>query len=307
MRKSLRNGFFAILLTALSLPLWAQEESVSSSRELTLVGSTLPEAKLSFAWRWTIPILRGESPLTGGNNIGLGLSAEISPISLNGIAEAVWTPVAFFQLGAGGRLASGWSMSLFGADSYGIGLNRDDGTGKAEHSGGAFEGIIWKGHMSGALQFDLAALVPGDWHHVVLRSGHEINHKGYTAAGADQSWYFENDDGENVNGWNYYGNLLIGYQMPIILNTVALLAEADLYLYSMPGRERWGDEKIRWIFSALTNWTLTKQLGAALIVQFRTRRNYDDSKLYYRNRTIDASNPLRLEFYRVAAALTYKF
>jgi hypothetical protein len=142
---------------------------------------------------------------------------------------------------------------------------------------------------------------------VVFRTYHEINHKGYSAASAGESWYFENDDGENRNGFNYYGSLFLGYQMPLFLNTLGLLAEGDLYLYDTPNREQWGDERIRWTFSGLFNFVITKKLSAALLVQLRTRRNYDDPRwedLFYQNRHI-GSKPLRLEFYRAAAILTY--
>jgi hypothetical protein len=69
------------------------------------------------------------------------------------------------------------------------------------------------------------------------------------------------------------------------------------------------DDKIRWTLSALANITVINQLDAAVLVQFRTRWNYlaDDWKdIYYRNRTVNTSDPTRLEFYRVILALTYK-
>jgi len=287
-----------------------EASAVSSSSDLTLLVSSLPEMKLSFTERFSFPFLQGNNPLTADNNIGLALTADISPVSLNGIAEAVWTPIAFFQFAVGGRIGSGWNINLFGGDVYGIGLNRPDAAGKGENDGSAFDGLLWKVQTGGALQFDLAALYPGDWHHVVARSYHEINYRGYTRAKAGESWYYENDDGENSNGFNYYGNLLVGYQMPIFFNTVALLVEADLYLYDTPGRDTWGDDKIRWTFSTVFGFTIIKQLDLTLITQFWTRKNYQESNwedLYYRNRTIDSSSPLHLEFYRVAAALTYKF
>jgi len=306
---------FLMLVVLFAQALAAEEQAdvkagVTSSSELTLLASSLVEAKLSFTERFVFPFLQGENPLTADNNIGIALTADVSPISLNGIAEVVWTPIAFFQFAAGGRIGSGWNLNLFGSDIYGIGLNRSDAADKAEHDGSAFDGFLWKAQTGGALQFDLAALYPGDWHHVVARSYHEINYRGYTRAKAGESWYYENDDGENCNGFNYYGNLLIGYQMPIFFNMAALLAEADLYLYDTPGRDTWGDERIRWTFSAIFGFTITKQFDITLITQFRTRRNFQESNwedLYYRNRTIDSSKPLHLEFYRVAAALTYKF
>jgi hypothetical protein len=97
--------------------------------------------------------------------------------------------------------------------------------------------------------------------------------------------------------------------MPIFFDFAAFLAEMDLYLYDTPDRAKWGDDKIRWTFSGLFNFSFTEKIGLTLIGQFRTQRNYQETNwqdLYYRNRTIDNSNPLHLEFYRVAAALTYK-
>ena len=311
----MKRVIFVILVFLIAQALGAQNQTkekrnVDVSYELSLLASSLPEAKLGFTEHFRIPFLRGTGPLTEDNNIDLSLCTEISPISLNELAEAVWTPIAFFQLAAGGRIGSGWNINLFGGDIYGIGLTRPDADGMFEVSGSAFDGILWKLQTGAAIQFDVAALFPGDWHHIVARSYHEINYKGYTRANANESWYYENDDGENCNGFNYYANLLIGYQMPIFLNLAALLAEADLYLYDTPGRSRWGDEKIRWTFSGVLNFAVAKQFDITLITQFWTRRNFLEPNwedLYYRNRTIDSSKPQRLEFYRVAAALTYRF
>jgi hypothetical protein len=283
----------------------------ASSVSLNLQASSLPELKLGITRHLVFPFLAGSTPFTEGNNLDLALSAEISPISLNGITELTWTPIAFAQIITGARFGSGWNVGLFGGDLYGIGINRAVSAGNPSktHSGSAFDGLLWKVQGGAALQFDLAALYPGDWHHVVARTYHEINYKGYTAAAPGQSWYFENDDGENVNGLNYYGNLLIAYQMPIILNTAGFLAEADLYLYDTPNRSQWGDGLLRWTFSALFNFTINDRLSAALLVQCRTRRNYQEPNwkdLYYRNRSLDTSNPLHLEFYRAAVVMTLK-
>jgi len=301
----------ALLLAALlfTQALFAQDVGeTESSQSLLLQISTLPEAKLTFTQQFKIPFLQGDNALTEGNNIKFALGGEITPVSLNGLFEAVLTPIAFFEFAAGGRVGSGWHINLFGGDIYGIGLNTKANPNKAD--GSAFDGALWEAHAGGAIQFDLAAIVPGDWNHVVFRSYHEINHKTYSRAAKGQSWFYEDDFGENCNGLNYYGNLLLGYQMPIFLDTVALLAEGDLYLYDTPNRELWGDNRVRWTFAFALSFTITEKFGAALITQFRTMRNYEQSNwkdLYYRDLTIDTSDPLRLEFYRVAAALTYRF
>jgi len=310
MRKSailLSFLFFAPLFAQL---LFAQEEAdVTSSRGLLLQISSLPELKLGFTQRYKFPFLQGDSPLTKDNNINLGLSAEISPISLNGIVEAVWTPIAFFEFSTGGRIGSGWNIELFGGDVYGIGVNQQNADGSGGINGSAFDGLLWKAQAGGAIQFDLAAIIPGDWNHIVFRTYHEMNYKGYTKANGNEAWFFENDDGENCNGFNYYGNFLLGYQMPIFLDTVAFLVEMDLYLYDTPNRSIWGDDLIRWTFSNVLSFTITKKFGIAVITQFRTRRNWNETNwenLHYRNRTVNMSNPQHLEFYRVAGAFSFK-
>ena len=299
-------GFSIQILSAQNVP----AGMVDASSELILQISTLPEAKLGFTQKYSFPFLQGDNPLTEGNNINFALSAEISPISLNGIATAVWTPIAFLEFTAGGRIGTGWNMELFGGEIYGIGINRPDNNGNTGIDGNAFDGVLWNAKAGGAFQFDFAALFPGDWNHVVVRTYHEINYAGYTRAKTGESWYFENDDGENVNGFNYYGNYLIGYQMPIFLNMAALLAEADLYLYDTPNRSQWGDDLVRWTFSGILNFAVMERLGITLITQFITQRNFEEKdwqELYYRDRTINGPNPLSLKFYRVAVVLTHKF
>jgi hypothetical protein len=248
----MRSIAFFILFHIFILQAFAEDQGkVTVSNELELQIASSPAVKFGFVSKFVFPFLQGEGALTKDNNLGISLRAEISPVSLNGLAEAVWTPIAFFQLSAGARIGTGWNISLLGNKIIGIGLNYPNAEGLATHSGNAFDGLSYKAQVGAALQADLAALIPGDWHHVILRTYHEINRQGYTRAKAGESWYFENDYGENCNGFNYYGNLVIGYQMPIFLNMVALLTEADLYLYDMPNRSRWGDNKIRWPFSGV--------------------------------------------------------
>jgi len=305
----MRKLAILLLILIFAQPIIAQETGANSSNSLLVQISSLPELKLGYTYRYKMPFLQGNNPLTEGNNINFGLTAEISPISLNGLAEAVWTPVAFFEFSLGSRIGTGWNINLFGSDIYGIGINKRNASGGGEIDGDAFDGLLWKTQAGGTIQFDLAAIIPGDWNHVVFRSYHEINYRGYSKAKEHEAWIYENDDGENCNGFNYYGNFLIGYQMPIFLNTIAFLVEMDLYLYDTPNREKWGDDLIRWTFSGVLNFTVTKKFGIALITQFRTRRNYNETnweKRYYRDRTVKTSDPIHLEFYRVAGAFTFK-
>jgi hypothetical protein len=322
MEECMKKIILCVLLLCLAFTLIAQDQTesengIKSSDSLTLLISSLPEAMLTYTKSYNIPFLQGDNPLTAGNNVNAALSVDLTPISLEGSAEAVLTPIAFFQVSAGGKFGTGWNAELFGSQLYGIGLNEDDGTGHEEQDGSGFDGVMWKAQVGAALQMDMAAIFPGDWNHIVFRTYHEINHRGYSRAKGHDSWYYQNDAGENQNGFNYYGNYMLGYQMPIFLNTVGLMAESDLYLYDTPKASRWGDDKLRWHFAAAFYFTITEKLGASLIAQFRTRRTYEEGKesklnkeeddqIYYRNRNLETSD-LSLEFYRVAVGLTYTF
>jgi len=315
----MRKYFILMLVFLSSQILFAQENADTAkekpddySREIFLQAAYYPGivAKIGFTQYFTFPFLQGESPLTEDNNIKLGLTAEVSPVSLAGRVGAVWTPIAFFLINAGGGIGSGWNFSLLGSEVYGIGINYPDDNGHSKHKGSAFDGMQWNLYTGGTIQFDLAALIPGDWHHVVAKIDQSIIYKGYTSAEKNEAWYFENDYGENTNGFNYFGSYLVGYQMPLFLDMVAILAESNLYLYDMPNREKWGDNKLRWIISGALSFAVHKQLGILLAAQFETVRNYQEKNwedLYYRNRTINKSDLYDLKFYRIAAIFTYKF
>ena len=300
---------FVLILTVHSAA--AQDKTeITSSGEAVMQITSVPEIKLGYTHRLIFPFLQGGSPLTADNNINLALGAEATPISISGFVNTVWTPIAFIELALGGRIGSGWPLNLFGSDVYGIGLNVPGDGGKSEYEGSAFDSLYWKLHFGAAFQFDLAAIFPGGWNHVVFRTYHEIFYHGSTRAGKGQSWYYEGGEGENCNGFNYYGSFLLGYQMPIFLNMIGVMTEMNLYLYDTPGRKDWGDDLIQWHLSGVLNFKITRQFEILAAAQFRTLRNFNENNwedLYYRYRTVDASNPQRMEFHRVAVVLTYRF
>ncbi|MCL2175909.1 MAG: hypothetical protein FWB73_07680 [Treponema sp.] len=286
--------------------------------ELFVQASTLPEAKIGFNQHFKFPVMQGDgsNPLFKNNNIDLVLSAEVTPVSLDAIVKAVWEPIAFLQFTAGTRFGSGWSLKLFGGELYGIGFNTADDKGGARYDGSAFDALNWRVFGGGLFQFDLAALIPGDWTHVVVQTYHEFSYRANTRAKNGESWYYENDDGENQNGVMYFGNITLGYQMPkrpIFLNMIAIQAEMEMYFYDDPGRENWGDDLMRWRLAPILQFSFTDNLELYLIAQFWTRRNFTNYKysksdnVHYKHRILDTSNPIRMEFYRAAIMFMYRF
>ena len=320
MRNNVRVVFLSIfllifLLIAPALVRAEEKGGLKTAADLQIQVSTRPEAQARFNMRFIFPFLQGSGPLTKDNNITAVLSADISPVSLNGIGEVTWQPAAFFLLSGGGRAGSGWNMPL----GYGIGINAPEDTSapvprKSKIYGDAFDGLLWGAWGAGTLQFDLGAVIPGDWTHVLFQTRQEFRYAAYTRAASGQAWVFENDDKENQNGWVYYASYVLGYQMPNspVLDTVALMAELYKNFYDTPGGAYWGDSLGAWIFSGIFNFTINPRFSTALIIQMRTRRNYgtknyDNSEYYYQDLALqDEGGQRRVIFYRAAAILSYK-
>jgi len=307
-------AFFLLFSAAFA---WAEDEGagIETSTDLQLQISSLPEAKLSFSQSFIFPFMRGQSPLTRDNNIATVLTAEVTPVSLNGKAEVIWTPAAFFLLSGGGLAGSGWNMPL----GNGIGINRPEDENadlprKAIIDGKAFGGLLWRAWGAGTAQFDLGAVIPGDWTHVLFQSRQELRYAAYSQAEPRESWVFEADFGENQNGWVYYANYVLGYQMPLspVLDTIAFMAELEKPLYNTPGGDFWGENLGEWTFSGLFNFSLTKRFSTAFVLQLQTRRNYGSSNFdnvdyYYRDFELkDEGGQRRLLFYRAAMLFNYK-
>ena len=299
----------------------AQEPGIKTATELQLQVSTLPEAKLRINQSFIFPFLQGSGPITKDNNITAVLSADLTPVSTSGMAELNWTPAAFFILSGGGRAGSGWNMPL----GCGIGINApedanvpapgpEDPPRKAKIYGSPFDGLLWSAWGAGTVQFDLAAIFPGDWNHVLFQSRQELRYAAYSQAGPGDAWVFENDDRENQNGWVYYASYVLGYRMPQspVLDTIVLMAELNKNLYNTPGGDYWGDNLGKWIFSGLFNFTINPRFSTALAIQMRTYRNTGSSSFvnrdyYYRDFPLqNQEGQRRLVFYRAALILSYK-
>lgn len=264
-------------------------------REVNLVISSLPEAQGTFGYTKKLP-----------ENIDIKASFFLSPVTLKCAVEPVWTPLPFLQLVSAASLGTGWSVPI--AD--GLKINRRSGDHDNVLEGDNFGGVVYNAGGGGALQFDYAAINPGKWNHIVMRSYHSLFYEGLSSAGADESWVFENDEGENQNGWNYYGNLFAGYQMPLFVNTVGLLFEAERRLYFEDNEEEWGGDLIRYTISPLMNFTITNSFTTALICQFRTEKNYTSETGeygYYKDRVVDSGNPDDFAFYRLVLSCSYIF
>jgi len=306
---------------------WAQEGKkdedggVEVSTDLELQISSEPAFKILVTQSFSFPFLRGSGSLTDGNNLKAAVTADFTMISLNGTFELTLKPVAFLEILGGVKAGSGWNINLSGGNIYGIGVNSpgdtdaDSGFRKSSVTGKAFDGIIWSAWGGGVFMFDLAAVLPGEWNHVLFRTYQGARYAAYTGAKEGESWFFESDFGENRNGWVYNASYVLGYQMPLSpkVNLIGFMAELRKNLYNTPNGDFWGDSLGYWIFSGFLNFTVIKSFNALLAAQMHTRRNHGSSDLenedflFYQDLPINKNHgERRLVFYRIALILNYK-
>lgn len=305
MKKTIILGLFFVATTLLVA------EPAITSTSLNFVAATTLEAKVTLTEAVKIPLLQGSSPLTSGNNLRLSGGIELSPVSVNGILGATLTPIAFLQFSAGASVGSGWNIPI----ANGLRMNEPvlDGlgvhTGERELTGSAFDGIVWSAKAGGTFQFDFAAIFPGDWNHVVIQSYHGVKYRANTAAGADDSWLYEADGGENRNGLAYYGNGFLGYQMPLFVSMAGILLEYDLKIYGTKGSDAWGENLGMYTVGPMVNFSITDRLSVAVLAQMQSSRKWTEETAdykFYQDRRVVKDNPLELIFYRAALNATWQ-
>ena len=264
------------------------------------LGSTWGPAEIQVLLNHTIqvPFLAGSGPLTEGNNVTFSVAGALTPVSSRLELQAALTPIAFLEVYAGAMAGTGWDIGLFN----GMGLNAD-GSGVPESA--SFKGAVLKSWLGGIFQFDLAALVPGDWTHVVTLLSPRLQYAWFSRAAKGQAWMFEADIGENFNGWKLLGSWFLGYQMPLALDMAGVLLQTEQNLgyvreISPLGSGGWGSDFLLLTIGPVFNFRLAERHSLAVLVQFRRERKYTDTSVfyaYYANREYAGTY---WDFYRVA-------
>ena len=245
------------------------------------------EIQLLLTHRIRVPFLVGSGALTSGNNVTFSFTGALTPVSTRLETRVNLTPIAFLDLFAGAMAGTGWDIGLFN----GMGLNAD-GTGDPESA--SFQGMVTKSWIGGTFQFDLAAVVPGDWLHVVTLISPKLQYAWFSGADKGEAWMWEADDGENFNGFMFLGTYFLGYQMPLRLDTVGLLVETEQNLGYVKDLDAevatdWGSEHVQITVSPVFSFTLSESGSLAVLFQFRRERLYSEGDTtifanYFRNR-----------------------
>jgi len=270
------------------------------------LGSSWGPAEIQVLLNHTIrvPFLVGRGSLTSGNNVSFSITGSLSPVSARLEGEATLTPIAFLNVYAGAMAATGWDIGLFN----GMGLNAD-GSGVPESA--SLQGAVLKSWIGGTFQFDLAALLPGDWTHVVTLLSPRLQYAWFSGAERGQAWMFEADIGENFNGWKLLGSYFLGYQMPLVLNTVGVLLQTEQNLgyvrdLSPLAGGGWASDFLLITIAPVLNFKLSERSSLAALFQFRRERLYTSDSMFYAYFENRNYSGVYWDFYRIAFSYSLK-
>ncbi len=271
------------------------------------VGSTWggAEAKAALSFSKSFPFLRGEGPLFSGNSIRPKLSLELSPVSFNVVGQVSVSPIAILAFDAGAAAGTGWS----GLGFTGLALNPSSSSEALVDR--SLNGLVWRVWGSGTFQFDIAAIAPGDWNHVVTLATASVEYKAYTGASSGEAWLWEADSGDNFNGFKFYGTYVLAYQMPIMLDTVGVMVETSEWIgdvrdISPMASGGWGSDFTTIQIAALGNLSLSKQDSLAILVQFKRAIDWTDGTTLYRSFQERVYDDPYWYFNRIAFSYTHK-
>jgi hypothetical protein len=278
-----------------------------ANTELRTLGSGWGSVELQTYLKHRIkaPFLQGDGALVEDNNVNFKFDLYVAPVAAYVKAAAEITPIAFLKFDIGGMIGTGWNAVIFN----GVG-NNDEGFIKTS----SFPGVVTELWSSATFQFDLAAIIPGEWTHVIMQINAKFVYSSFSTeeAKAGLPWQWLADSGENINGMEFKGSYFLGYQMPLFINTVGFLVETEQALgydtdETMDSTGGWGSDFVKVTFGPLANFSFNEHNSLAVLVQFQTGKDYTDDTIfnqYYQNRDYEDTY---VKFNRIALAYNYKF
>ena len=279
----------------------AQESEQSKKSDIKF--TTNINAVLAYPWRAKVsatevikvPFLVRNNPFMSGNNITFKIGAELSPITIEGKFDVVWTPLAFLELYGGASIGSGWSIEKF--NLHGLAYNTPNEKGRSVITPVNFRSIFYSANFGGAVQFDLGA-------------DQYMLYRGLAGAKATDSWIFQNDRGRTRNGFTYNGMYVLGYQMPLPIKLVALRIETYKTFFPTArgiDKSNWGEDRFYVVFGPLVAFKPADICTITLVAQWETKhsdiKEVDDLPMnnapFYQTLTIDKTKRDSVYFYQV--------
>lgn len=268
------------------------------------------QAKLYVNYSVIAPLLNFDNPLTKDNNIKFTFLTEISPITANFGGSVTFTPVAFLLFETGFLIGHGWKLD---DELAGIGLNNDGIIERKNLYGPHFQ--LW---FSSTFQMDLAFVLPEAyqrWTHVVLLATPMLKYQALLGISEDQPYMYEECPGEQLGGWRFLFELLLGYRFIVneddtgagsqflkrdnknFIITVGAYMWLDYlnltHYYDSPMSNGWGSDFSYVNFGPAVQFDLPYNIWVKLFAFFRNDRAYTDETVGnrdFRDRVYDDYN-----------------
>lgn len=228
------------------------------------------EARVVGEYSYKIPTPFGTNPLVSGNNVELIAAIELSPVTFSPIFSVSFTPIAFLNFTASAKVGTGWE--IFGISGMGEFVSPQEGFTVSK----PFDNFFYEYKFSSLFQFDLGVVIPGDWNHVVMQATYDVIYTGLTNSKTTEPWWWQNG-GENFTGWNYYSNIIIGYQMPLILQTVGFQFEFSGYYDSLklnPNYDKWNKDFCKICINPVAILKFNEKHALTIQTSFASRRGF---------------------------------
>ena len=232
------------------------------------------EARVTGKMDYKILTPFGDNPLVKGNNVTISPALEISPVTLMPQFFVAFTPIAFLKFTASAKIGTGWEF-------IGIkGMGDLDSAENGYKSLTPFKNYFYEFRLSNLFQFDVGAIVPGDWTHVVMQASYDILYTGLTGVENGTPWIWQ-ASGEKANGWNYYSQIILGYQMPLVLQTVGLQFELSGY-YDESSFDaeysKWNSDFMRVNINPICILKFNENHALTIQTRFSSRRGFSSDK-----------------------------
>ena len=251
---------------------WSVLSGGTDERDLGGWGGAALLASLTYSRKF--PVFVGDGPFFSGNNLEVTGKCEMTPLSIEGSAFTTLTPVAFLNFQAGGSVGTGWSL----LGMTGLGINPNSNTLLIDDT--PFGGALLRGWLAGTFQFDLAAVLPGDWNHVVVVATAKFEYRDNTAADKSDAWVWQADSGMNYDGWRYLGTYVLGYQMPKKVDFIGIMVDTEQYLGDVRDygtmATGWGSDFVTLIISPIVNISFDERNSLSIIAQIKSTQDWSD-------------------------------
>lgn len=226
------------------------------------------EGRIIGNMNYVIPTPLGDNWLVKDANVKLQANLELTPVSVKPGLHVEFTPVPFLVFSAGAQAGTGWDLfGIIGAGGY-------DGI-ETYTAYKPFEAWLLKWYVQGTFQFDTGVVWPGDWNHVQVMYSYQVYYEGLANCANGDLWMWQGVPNK-ANGICNYQNLIVAYQMPLVLSRVGVMFELNGHYNAADykGHESYKGDFMELTISPLAQFTITENDHITCMACFKTRRSF---------------------------------